>query len=92
MNIENFNAETSIKKWAIIIRTLGYTLMMLCTIAAFIVLAIDAQNLWWISLNILGVSGLTTLVSTFTSSLIWGFGDIVGNVKKIANGSQENEG
>ena len=79
---KNFNAENSIKRWAKAIRIIGSILMGLCVIAAFIVFALDPEDTWWISLIILGGGILTILSSSFSSVLIWGFGDIVGNTKK----------
>ena len=83
----NFNAEESIKKWAGVIRALGIALMCLCGFAAFIVLCANARYLWWVSLIILGVGGLTLLSTSFSWVLIWGFGDLVGNTKKISTGT-----
>ena len=82
----NFNAEESIKKWAQIIRIIGIVFMCLCGFIAFIVLCASAGYLWWISLIILGIGGLTLLSTSFYWVLIWGFGDLVGNATKISNG------
>lgn len=83
----NFDAEKSIKNWAVIIRTLGISLMCLCGLAAFILLCVDAQYLWWISLIILGVGVLTLIYTSFLWVLIWGYGDLIGNTKKISTGT-----
>ena len=83
----HFDAELSIKKWAGLIRGIGFIFMGLCFLAAIIVLGADAEYLWWVSLIILGGGGLTLLGTTFTAVLIWGFGDVVGNTKRMATGT-----
>ena len=85
---KNFNAEVSIKKWANIFRSLGYVFMALCGIAAIVVLCCDA-DLWWVSLVILGGGGLTLLATSLSSVMIWGFGEVVGNSKKMVSGSND---
>ena len=84
---KNFNAERSLKKWATILRVSGFCLMGICFLAALIVLCIDADWLWWISLTILGGGGLILLVTALFSSLIWGFGDVVGNTRRMTSGT-----
>ena len=83
----NFNAEESIKKWAGVIRTIGIAFMCLCGVAALIVLCADAQDLWWVSLIILAVGGLSLLSTSFSWVLVWGFGDLVGNTQKFTTGA-----
>lgn len=85
---KNFNAEASIKNWANIIRGLGFVFMALCVIAALVVLCCDAEYLWWVSLIILGGGGLTLLATSFSSVMIWGFGEVVGNSKKMVSGGE----
>ncbi len=87
MFTNNFNAEHSIKKWAAIIQTGGNVFLVLCILAAFIILCVDAEYLWWISLIVLGDGVLTFFAARFYSTMIWGFGDVVGNTKKLAGGT-----
>ena len=84
---KNFNAEAAIKKWAEVILGIGKIFMGLCGLAAFIVLCVNAEYLWWVALTILGGGALTLLTTSFSSVMIWGFGDIVGNTKRNANES-----
>ena len=79
---ENFNAETAIKKWAKLIMLIAYVFSGLCVLASFILLMIDAEYLWWISLILIGSAAITILSASFSSVMVWGFGDLVGNVKK----------
>jgi hypothetical protein len=37
----------------------------------------------------LGGGGLVLLSTAFSSAIIWGFGDVVGNTKRIAGGAAE---
>ena len=83
----NFNPETSLKKWAQIFRALSLCLMGLSFLAAIIVLGIDAEYLWWISLIILGSGGLIMLATYLSTAILWAFGDMVGNTRRIAYGS-----
>ena len=80
---KNFNAESSIKKWASGMLIGGKILMWCSVIAAFIVLCCDAEYLWWVSLIILGGGALIMLSTMFSATMIWGFGDVVGNIKKM---------
>ena len=84
---KNFNAEKSIKKWAGAILIAGKVLMGLSALAAFIVLCIDAEFLWWVSLIILGGGGIMLISAMFSATMIWGFGDVVGNTKRISTGT-----
>ena len=84
---KEFDSESSLKKWAVFFKAFGICLMGLSFPAALIVLCIDAEWLWWISLIILGGGGLILLTTSFTSALIWGFADIVGNTKRAAYGT-----
>ena len=86
---KNFNAEASIKNWANILRGLGFVFMALCGIAAFVVFCCEPEYLWWVSLIILGGGGLILLTTSFSSVMIWGFGEVVGNSKKMVSGSKD---
>ena len=88
---ENFNAEESIKKWARTILIAGIVFMVLCVLAAIVLLGIEAEDFWWISLIVV-VDGLLTLFgASFLSTMVWGFGDVVGNTKRIASGTTAAE-
>ena len=87
---EDYCAEKSIKRIASIILLSAKVLIVLSFIAAFIILCIDAEYLWWISLIVVG-GGLVLYYPTYTFAvLIWGFGDVVGNSKRMAS-SEVNE-
>ena len=88
---KNFNAETSIKKWASIIRTIGIVFMVLCGLAAFIMLCYDFEVLWWVSLSLIAVGGITILCTSLSSVLIWGFGELVGSAKKNTNDAMDSD-
>ena len=83
---KNFNAEKSIKKWAEAILIAGKVLMGLSALAAFIVLCIDV-DLGGVSLIILGGGGIMLISTMFSATMIWGFGDVVGNTKRISTGT-----
>ena len=84
---KNFNAEHAIKQWANALLIIGKVLMWCSVIAAFIVLCCDAEYLWWVSLIILGGGGLALLSCISSATLLWGFGDVVGNTKRISAGT-----
>ena len=84
---ENFNAEGSIKKWAKTILIAGIVFMVLCVLAAIVLLGVEAEDLWWIALIVLADGLLTLFGASFLSTMVWGFGDVVGNTKRIASGT-----
>lgn len=84
---KNFNAEESIKKWASIILYAGLIFLGVCVLVGFVLLCIEAEDFWWISLILLGGGLLTLFTACFLSVMVWGFGDVVGNTKRIASGT-----
>ena len=87
---ENFNAEKSIKAIASAIRVNSLILLVLSGFLAFILICIDADEFWWISLIIFGGSCLIAITVRIYSILLWAYGDITGNIKKIANSSSDS--
>ena len=87
MFTKNFNAEKAIKLWATIIRLAGWVIAALSVPAAIIVACIDFEYLWWVGLIILGGGGLMLLPVEFLFAILWGYGDIVENTKKISGGA-----
>lgn len=84
----NFNSEKAIKSIAVFIMGLGLVLLGLSIIASLILLCIDAEDYWWISLTVFG-SAIAALISTaISATIVWGFGDLCGDVKKIACNNQ----
>ena len=88
---KNFNAEFSIKQWANIIRLIGTIIGALSVPAAIIVFCCDPEWYGWISAVVLGGGGLFYVSHLFSSVILWGFGDLVGNTKKIAADAKEPE-
>lgn len=86
---KNFNAEKSIKKWANGINITGSVIMILSFIAAIVLLCVNIEYLWWISLIVLGGGGLVLLGTAFSSTMIWGYGDIVGRMKSMSNNTED---
>ena len=78
-----YDCEKSIKFWAKTIMTIAKVFMWLCVVAAIIILAVDSEELWWIALIVLGDGFLTMLGAAFITPMIWGFGDIVGNARRM---------
>ena len=83
----NYQSEKALKRWAKCIRYFAMIFMALATLGAIIVLAVDVSYLWWIALLVF-VGGLAiSFPALFASHLVWGFAEIVENVKKNANGA-----
>jgi cytochrome c biogenesis protein CcdA len=61
--------------------------LVLSILAAFILLCIKAEYLWWIALIIVASGALVYLGLAFTGHLTWGFSEIIGNTKRISNAS-----
>ena len=59
----------------------------LAALAALIVAGIDFEELWWLSLIILGGAGIIGVSLLLTSDLLYGFGEIVGNTKRMSGES-----
>jgi hypothetical protein len=83
----NFNAEESIKKWAQIIANSGAVWLILCVLAGIIILCLD-EYLWWVSLIVLADGILTVILANFFAVMVWGFGDVVGNTKRLSYGAE----
>ena len=87
MLVKNYSAEDSIKKWAFAFDVAAIAIMILSFLAAFIVLCINAEYLWWISLIVLGGGGILGLTLMFAFHMTWGFAEIIGNTKRTNNES-----
>lgn len=89
---ENYNSKTceeTIKKIAKVFYVLGITLMCLGALAFIILLSID-DDLLLVGVIVFVAALVVGLCSMVGAHFAWGFGDIVGNVKKIASASSEN--
>jgi len=84
MCTSSFECEKSIKGWAKVINIIAGVFMGLCGLGAVILLCGDAEDFWWLALILLAVGGLSMLSAAIVSRLLWGFGDIVGNVQRIS--------
>ena len=84
---KGYNSEATIKGIAKVIFVIAPVLCIFCIIAAVIVLATGFSNLWWLSI-VLFFGGLALMAILMASAhLVWGFGDIVGNVMRMSRGS-----
>lgn len=91
----NYNAELTIKKWAKIFMLCGYIIMGISAFAALIIIFVNAKGLWPFSLATLIGGLLSGFGLIFASHIVWGFGDIVGNLskedsKKTSNTKENN--
>lgn len=84
MSYKKSYAEYSIKKWADAIKIIGIVFVCLSVLAAIIVGCSVDEDLVWISFAVLGFGGLVWLSTAFASIMVWGFGDIVGNLERIS--------
>lgn len=85
---ENFKVDRHIKSWAMVIRVLGFVFMGLCAVVSLILLGINAEWLWGVSLCVLAFGGIVVFSSCFFSVMVYGFGDLVANAQKIAKGTE----
>ena len=83
--------ENSLKRWAKFFMIAACALMVLCILAALILLALDAEELWIVAISLAGGGILLALSLVFVAHLTWGFAEIVENTKKIAKGEQSTE-
>ena len=81
----NYNCESSIKRFAKLFSTLTLVFLGLAVLAAVILLAIDTY-FWWISLIVFGGALVLTIPMSLSIHLLWGFGEIVGNTQKMVSG------
>ena len=88
-NKPDYNCEQTIKKWAKAFYVIGIVLISL-SILVGIILMCKSEYLLTIGL-IVAAGGITSgICAIFGAHITWGFGDIVGNTKKIANGTTSN--
>ena len=83
----NYNSERTIKKWAKFLLSCVYILWGLSVAASLILLLVNIR-FWWISLTIIGSVIVISIPAIISSHLIWGFGEIVGNSKKMIGGNE----
>ena len=67
-------------------RNAVYIVLVLCVLAALVILCVD-EYLWFISLIVFGNGILTYVLAQYFSVMVWGFGDIVGNTKRLSGGT-----
>ena len=87
MFYSDYNPELAIKKWAKVLVILTYVLAGVCVLGAFIILCINPERLWWISLSVLVGACLFLVPAVISSHVLWGFAEIIENTKKIAKGT-----
>jgi hypothetical protein len=88
---KSFDSEKAIKTWAIIFYYAAKIIAGAAILTALILLMVDADDLWWASLVTLAGGAIVAASNVFFAHMIWGFGEIVGNTKKIASGSTESK-
>lgn len=81
-----FNAEKAIKLVAEIVLLVSYILAGV-GIPVALIMGIADKHLWFVSWIIIGAVLFILLVSVIMTPFLWGFGDLVGNVKKLSKGS-----
>ena len=84
-----YTAVPAIRKFAKIISIAAIVFLGLSIIAALIILGIDADDLWFVSLIVLGSNLVITVPLIFFSHMTWGFSEIIENTKKIADGGSK---
>ncbi len=87
----NYNSELAIKNGAKILMYCAYAIMGLFALGAIIMLFIDFKMLWTVSLAILVMGAVAGFSAILISHLVWGFGDVVGNVRKSASKPHEEK-
>lgn len=83
----NYNSERSIKNLAKFLLACVYILWGLSAFVSLIILLVNIR-LWWISLSIVAGTVAASISTVIFSHLIWGFGEIVGNSKKMTVGNE----
>ena len=88
----NYSAEKSIKMWAKFFYYVAIALPILAMLTFFVFLCVDAEDLWWIGLIVVGGSLISAIAIIFSSHIIWGFSEIISGVRKMSRGiSAETE-
>ena len=90
----NYNSELTLKKWAKIFMYLSYGLIGISIFSALIVLFVNAEDLWGVSLGILIGGLISAFPVMFLAHITYGFGTIVGNTAKNAvkaNNEKDND-
>ena len=91
---KKLNSENLIKNWATCIDILGKAILGLSLIAAIVLLCCDLEDLWWIALIVIGGGAVSMAAANFSAVMVWGFGDLVGDVRRISsceNATQVND-
>ena len=86
---DSFACERAIKGAAKVFYVLGIILMCLGALAFIILASIDDDLILWGVIAFV-VAFLLGLCSALSAHLVWGFGDVVANTKKISEGSNNN--
>lgn len=85
----NYKAEKAIKKWAKFVRAYSIAIMVCAGLAAFILLCIEADELWLFSIISLVGGAFSGIPGLIISELMWGFSEVVDNSNKIAGGATQ---
>ena len=83
----NYTAEKGIKVWAKVFFYVAITLPILALLAFIVLLCVDAEELWWIGLIVLGGSLISALSLIFFAHIVWGYGEIVNGVRNMSLGT-----
>ena len=84
----NYTAQKAIKIWAKVFYYTAIALPILSLITFLILLCVDAEYLWWIGLTIFAGSLITALSLMFFAHIVWGYGEIVGGMRKMSLGTR----
>ena len=88
MFTKNYPAEHMLKTLANILLAVGFVMLGICVLTAFILLIVDADDLWWVSLITVGGGSVLLGAAYIGGMFLWSFGDVVGNTKRIAEGTK----
>lgn len=84
----NYTAEKGIKMWAKVFYYVAIVLPMLAILTFFVLLCVDAEELWWIGLVAFGGSLISAVTLIFSAQMIWGYAEIIGNTRRFAIGAE----
>ena len=88
---ENYNSELALKKWAKLCRYIGIGLFSLVSFVGFVLMMVLLEDIeifaFLIFLGMLLTGGLFYLGFVIMSDFIYGFAEIVGNTKRMADGA-----
>lgn len=87
----NYNSEKTLKFWAKALKIIGIMTIISFSIAFFVLLGTIINYIWWLPFAVFYGGLIIGLILILTSHIVWGFGDIVGNVNRISEANIETE-